>query len=64
MWDVPDKWTRELMNRFYRTLVNTASVPAALREAQLEQIEELRRQGKSTHPFFWAGFAAMGRAEK
>ena len=32
----------------------------SVREANLRALRRLREQGRSTHPFYWAGFVAAG----
>jgi CHAT domain-containing protein/tetratricopeptide (TPR) repeat protein len=58
LWSVDDKSTAELLGNisFHRG----ESIPNILRQTQLQQIEQLRAQGKSDHPFYWAGFVASG----
>ena len=46
--------TADLMERFYAELEAGKPVPAALRSAQLEI------RSKRPHPFYWAGFIAIG----
>ncbi|HSX61411.1 MAG TPA: CHAT domain-containing protein [Tahibacter sp.] len=54
---VSDSVTSQLMDAFYRELVETGATPArALRAAQLE----IRRDPRTRHPRYWAGFAAYG----
>lgn len=55
LWAVPDRGTRELMQRFYRALLVDGLAPAeALRRAQLS----LWREGHP--PYRWAGFVLQG----
>lgn len=54
IWEVDDRVTADLMDRFYAGLAQGRSVAGALREAQLE----IRK--KQPHPFYWAGFVAIG----
>ncbi|RMH23213.1 MAG: CHAT domain-containing protein [Acidobacteria bacterium] len=57
LWQVEDRTTAELMERFYRALLaDGLAPPAALRRAQLE----LRRQPAWRDPFHWAAFVAQG----
>jgi CHAT domain-containing protein len=61
LWSVEDQSARDWMSRLYagrfRRNLETAE---ALREADQGALESLRAQGKSTHPFYWAGFVAAG----
>jgi CHAT domain-containing protein len=53
LWQVDDKTTAELMERFYRRLlIDRLPPPAALRAAQ----EPLRHRP----PYYWAGFVLQG----
>lgn len=55
-WDVSDRATAELMERFYAARFETgASSAHALREAQLALLERYR------HPYLWAAFELIGR---
>lgn len=56
LWPVDDAVTTDLMKEFYSGLAEGSSVASALREAQLE----IRRQGETSHPFYWAGFVVIG----
>jgi CHAT domain-containing protein len=56
LWQVDDRATAELMERFYRHMLgkNRLSAAAALREAKLEMKQE------NYEPYFWAGFVLQG----
>ncbi|HKV11312.1 MAG TPA: CHAT domain-containing tetratricopeptide repeat protein [Thermoanaerobaculia bacterium] len=55
LWNVPDRVTAELMQRFYRGMLKEGlSPPAALRAAQ----NEIRRRWRS--PYYWAAFTLQG----
>ena len=54
LWSAPDLATGRLMASFYRQAQVTRQPTAALRQAQLAVRES------TLHPFFWAGFAAIG----
>jgi CHAT domain-containing protein len=57
LWPVDDEAAREVMERFYRGLVNEGlSKAQALRAAQLA----LMRQPDTRHPYFWAPFSLIG----
>ena len=57
LWKVDDRATAELMQRFYRHLLQDRwPPPRALREAKNE-IRQLRRWSR---PYFWAGFVLQG----
>ena len=54
IWEVDDRVTADLMERFYAGLAEGKPVASALRAAQLEI------RAKRPHPFYWAGFVAIG----
>jgi CHAT domain-containing protein len=57
-WDVSDRATAELMERFYRRLAGGEPVPRALSRAA----RELRRESLPlySHPHYWAPFTLFG----
>jgi hypothetical protein len=55
-WPVDDRATAVLMSHFYDHLSRGESVASALRAAQLA----VRGNYRTSHPFYWAGFAVMG----
>jgi CHAT domain-containing protein len=56
LWQVADEPTRKLMVEYYRLLLQGAGRSSALREAQRTM---LAMPGRA-HPYFWAGFVAIG----
>lgn len=57
LWNVDDKATAELMQRFYQGLVGERLRPAAaLRAAQAAMAGESRWSA----PYYWAGFMLQG----
>jgi CHAT domain-containing protein len=57
LWSVRDKVTAELMSRFYRLYLKEGkSIPASLREAQIEILRDKRWKS----PFYWAAFSLEG----
>jgi CHAT domain-containing protein len=57
LWNVNDKATAELMQRFYRGILKDHETPAAsLREAQTEMWRQKRWQS----PYYWAAFVLQG----
>jgi len=57
LWNVNDKATAELMQRFYRKMLKDKQSPAAsLRAAQLEMWQQKQWQS----PYFWAAFVLQG----
>lgn len=57
LWSVDDVATSELMRRFYDAMFRKHMPPsAALREAQLDMLQEERWRS----PYYWAGFVLQG----
>jgi len=54
LWTVHDQSTATLMRRFYESLQTGLSVADALRQAQLDTMEQYR------HPYYWASFGVTG----
>jgi len=61
LWPVEDRATAEWMRNLYMARFPAGlDGSAAVRQASLQVLERRRRDGESTHPFFWAGFVAEG----
>lgn len=61
LWPVDDDVTREWMDRLYRyRFVEGATTIVAVHRANLDLLAARRASGSSTHPFYWAGFVAVG----
>jgi CHAT domain-containing protein/tetratricopeptide (TPR) repeat protein len=61
LWPVDDQESRHWMAALYRArFVAGAGTAEAIRTADLERLRALRGAGKSAHPFYWAGFLAVG----
>lgn len=61
LWPVEDAATRAWMTRLYRDrLTRKRSTAEAVHGASLEVLRHQRSQRQSTHPFYWAGFVAVG----
>jgi hypothetical protein len=56
LWPVDDRVTARLVERLYDGLDDGKAVAVALQEAQLE----IRGRSETSHPFYWAGFVAIG----
>ncbi|HZF30916.1 MAG TPA: CHAT domain-containing tetratricopeptide repeat protein [Gammaproteobacteria bacterium] len=57
LWQVPDRATAELMQQFYRYMLDEKLKPAAaLRKAQLWSASQRRW----SDPYFWGGFVLVG----
>jgi CHAT domain-containing protein len=61
LWGVDDEETRAWMRALYAArFARGLSTAPALRAASLERLAERRAEGRSTHPFYWGGFVAVG----
>jgi hypothetical protein len=61
LWPVGDDDARQWMTSLYRArFVSRRSTVEAIRDADVQQLRSRRAGGKSTHPFYWAGFVAVG----
>ena len=56
LWQVPDESTKSLMISFYGHLLSGQGRSVALRDAQREILSTPGR----AHPYYWAGFIAIG----
>lgn len=61
LWMVDDRSTATLMGKFYSQLSKGKNVSDALRDAQLEMIQDF---GKQFPPYYWAGFSVIGDGTK
>jgi CHAT domain-containing protein len=62
MWSVPDKQTMELMQRFYTKWLAGTEMHQALKDAQLEIREQVKREhGGRDLPYYWGAFVLVGR---
>lgn len=61
LWPVDDLDTREWMTALYRArFVDRKGTAESVRAADRKRLETRRAAGQSTHPFYWAGFVAVG----
>jgi CHAT domain-containing protein/Tfp pilus assembly protein PilF len=61
LWTVDDQDTREWMTALYRArFVDRKSTAESLRSADRVRLQVRRAAAQSTHPFYWAGFVAVG----
>jgi CHAT domain-containing protein len=60
LWAVHDEASSQLMERFYFYIKKGNSISDALRSAKIEMISSKNL----SHPFYWAGFIAIGNANK
>jgi CHAT domain-containing protein len=56
LWAVSDRWTKGLMVAYYQRLRQGQGRGAALRQAQLEMLKDVKRR----HPYYWASFIQSG----
>ncbi len=61
MWSVPDKETEELMSLFYARWLGGMDKPEALRQAQLEERETVKKRYGKDLPFYWGAFVLIGK---
>jgi len=63
MWEVPLYHTMNQMGDFYQRWLGKDTDTTryhAFRQAQLNQVTQLRRESRAAHPFYWAGFIYIG----
>lgn len=61
LWRVQDEFASRWMKRFYAARRDGPGPTAkAVGAASLAMLESLRRDGRSTHPFYWGAFVAVG----
>jgi CHAT domain-containing protein len=61
LWPVGDEVTRQFMHNLYdQRLVHHASTADAVWNSARKQLLARRAAGKSTHPWYWAGFVGSG----
>jgi len=57
LWEVDDKATQSLMEKFYTTVISgDMTISQALRQAKLEMLQDEHWES----PYFWSGFLTMG----
>jgi len=61
LWAVEDRSARDWMKLLYQArFQGKLETAQAVREATLGVLRSLRKEGRSTHPFYWASFIAAG----
>ena len=61
LWKVEDEAARHWMRALYRARTRERmSTAESVREASLDVLRRRRIKGRSTHPYYWAGFVAAG----
>ena len=58
LWDVHDRSTAVLMQKFYKNLIQTKNMARSLQSA----MQELRAE--NPHPYFWAPFVLVGKVSE
>ena len=61
MWSVPDKETQELMSLFYAKWLGGLDKPEALRQAQLQERDVVRKRYGRDLAYYWGAFVLIGR---
>ncbi len=62
LWKVPDDDTALLMASYFNRLARGEGRAEALRQAQLQRIQQRRDKFGAAHPCFWAAFSLTGDA--
>ena len=60
LWAVDDQATQRWMNRLYRERLDGKTTIEAVRTATVESIRAAREARRTTHPFYWGAFTAVG----
>ena len=60
LWPVEDDATRHWMRALYDARRAGATTVSAVHDAMRRALEEQRRTGGTTHPYFWGGFVSIG----
>jgi hypothetical protein len=60
LWRVKDDDARHWMTMLYGSRLDHQSVPRSMRNASLAILEARRRQGSTTHPFYWGAWVSAG----
>ena len=64
LWPVDDQVTREFMRDLYaERFAHRATTADAVWDAARKMLKERQAAGKSTHPWYWAGFVGSGSWE-
>ena len=58
LWSVNDQSTMQIMDNFYKEI--KAGKPKNIALANAKRSYLLQNPGLGAHPFFWAGFVALG----
>jgi CHAT domain-containing protein len=63
LWPVADNAVGDWMRSLYSARLTGVHAGAAVRQANRRVLEERRRQGRPTHPFYWGAFIETGSAD-
>ena len=63
LWPVADNTVGDWMRSLYSARLTGVRTGAAVRQASRSVLEERRRQGRPTHPFYWGAFIETGSAD-
>lgn len=58
LWQVEDQASSQLMESFYEEMIGGAPTATALHNAKLKMLRNA--DSRSAHPYFWAGYVAIG----
>jgi CHAT domain-containing protein len=61
LWEADDRFSADLMQRFYAHIAGGDEIAPALREAQLDILKDF---GKRAQPYYWASFTVIGNGAK
>jgi len=60
LWPVSNNATNQIMSGFYDHLMTGQAKHEALRQAQLDYLQDSNTDGLGAHPFFWAAYIPLG----
>jgi CHAT domain-containing protein len=60
LWEVEDAAARSWMEYLYEGRFSGLTTPEAVRQASRRLVDDQRRRGATTHPFYWGAFVAAG----
>ena len=63
LWPVSNEATNRITNNFYQHLSSRYSKHTALRQSQLDYLNDGNTDGLGAHPFFWAGYISVGNTK-
>lgn len=60
LWSVSDRSSSTIMKNFYSHLSKRERKDVALHQAKLEYLDSVKKEPDYLHPYYWAGFVAVG----